>query len=268
MLITSKDNPNVKTLSKLLSSKKIRSEMGLFVVEGMRNCVDLVLQSLDGEVSLFALFYTEEAVLNYKKILPLDSFDRIDEKKKFCITKEIADRISVEENNQGVFLVAHKLDREFTCEDLDKNGKYLVLNHLQDPGNIGTLLRTADAVGVSGVVMTGNCCDLYNPKVVRSAMGSIGRVKIFVENDFQKVCETFKSLGITTLAAVIKNGISVTEQDFSKPCAVVVGNEGQGLSDKDADLCDGKITIKMQGNINSLNAAVAGAVILWEMFRN
>ena len=115
--------------------------------------------------------------------------------------------------------------------------------------------------------MTENCCDLYNPKVVRSAVGSFGRIKIFVENDFEKVCKAFDDMEIKTLAAVIKSGISVTEQDFSKPCAVVIGNEGQGLSQEHADRCKGKITIKMNGNINSLNAAVAGAVIMWEMFR-
>jgi len=142
-----------------------------------------------------------------------------------------------------------------------------VLNHLQDPGNVGTLLRTADAVGADGVVLTGNCCDLYNPKVVRSAMGSMGRIKIYVEDDFSRVCNTLSELGIKTLAAVIKNGVSVTEYDFDKPCAVVIGNEGNGLSESDADMCDEKITIRMNGNIDSLNAAVAGAIILWEMFR-
>lgn len=268
MLITSKENPNIKLLSKLLSSKKTRNEMGLFVVEGLRNCLDLVEQAVGGQVKLHSLFYTEKAFENYQKSFDLSCFEQIDEKKRFVITKEIADKISLEEANQGVFLVVHKLDEKFSVENLKADGKYVVLNHLQDPGNIGTLLRTADAVGASGVVMSENCCDLYNPKVVRSAMGSVGRVKIFVENDFSKVCKTFESLGLKTLASVIKDGVSVSEFDFSHPCAVVIGNEGQGLSDEHANLCDQKITIAMKGNINSLNAAVAGTIILWEMFRN
>ena len=267
MLITSKDNPNVKTLSKLLSGKKYRNEMGVFVVEGMRNCTDVIKQSKEGKTQIVWAFYTEESLENYKDNLDVNCIRELDENKKFCITNEIADKISLEENNQGIFVVAKKLDRKLNEENLDKKGKYVVLNHLQDPGNIGTLLRTADAVGVSGVVLTGNCCDLYNPKVVRSAMGSMGRVKIFVEDDFSKVCDVFSKLGIETLAAVIKDGISVSEFDFDKPCAVVVGNEGNGLSDSDADMCNEKITIRMKGNIDSLNAAVAGAIILWEMFR-
>lgn len=268
MTITSKDNPNIKLLSKLLSNKKTRTEKGLFVVEGMRNCIDLLNQSIEGKVSVFALFYTSESVENYSKTLDLSSISMLDDNKKFEITKEIADRISAEENNQGVFLVLKKLDVEFLPENLDKKGKYVVLNHLQDPGNVGTLLRTADAVGANGVVLTENCCDLYNPKTVRSAMGSVGRVKIFVENDFQKVCRTFDSVGIKTFASVVKDGNNVTDTDFNLPCAVVIGNEGKGLSEAHAEMCDEKITIAMKGNINSLNAAVAGTIILWEMFRN
>lgn len=267
MLITSKENANIKTLSKLLSGKKYRNEMGVFVVEGMRNCIDVIKQSEEKKMEIVWAFFTEEAVLNYKNNLDLDCLMKLDESKKFTITKELADKISLEDNNQGIFVVAKKLDLMFCEDNLDKNGKYVVLNHLQDPGNVGTLLRTADAVGVSGIVLTGNCCDLYNPKVVRSAMGSMGRVKIFVEDDFSKVCEVFSKLQIKTLAAVIKDGIFVTEFDFEKPCAVVIGNEGNGLSEADADMCDEKITIRMNGNIDSLNAAVAGAIILWEMFR-
>ncbi|MBE6837470.1 MAG: RNA methyltransferase [Ruminococcus sp.] len=267
MLITSKENPNIKTLTKLLSGKKYRNEMGVFVVEGMRNCVDVVKQANEKKTEIVWAFYTEESLENYKKSLDVTCISKLDENKKFCITKEIADKISLEDNNQGIFVVAKKLDLEFSKENLDEKGKYVVLNHLQDPGNVGTLLRTADAVGADGVVLTGNCCDLYNPKVVRSAMGSMGRIKIYVEDDFSRVCNTLSELGIKTLAAVIKNGVSVTEYDFDKPCAVVIGNEGNGLSESDADMCDEKITIRMNGNIDSLNAAVAGAIILWEMFR-
>lgn len=267
MLITSKDNPNVKMLSKLLNNKKYRNEMGVFVVEGMRNCVDVLKQSQQGKVQIKWLFYTEEALVNYEKSFDLSCIYNFDDGNKYAVTKEIADKISLEENNQGVFLVVDKLDLPFCEKNLDKNGKYVVLNHLQDPGNVGTLLRTADAVGADGVVLTGNCCDLYNPKVVRSAMGSMGRIKIYVEEDFSKVCNTFTQLGVITLAAVVRNGVSVVDYDFNKPCAVVIGNEGNGLSQIEADSCDEKITISMKGNIDSLNAAVAGAIILWEMFR-
>lgn len=267
MFISSRDNPNVKKLSKLLSSKKARNESGLFVIEGMRSCVDAAMERAENNLRISALFYTAEAYEKYKNSLPLHFFDLVDERKRFVISKELADKISAEESSQGVFVIAEKLDKRLEESLVSENGKYLVLNHLQDPGNIGTLLRTADAVGVSGVVLTNNCCDIYNPKVVRSTMGSMARVGIFVENDFSRVCEIFGKKGVPTLAAVVNGGTSVTEYDFSKPCAVVLGNEGNGLSAEDADMCKDKITIRMNGHIDSLNAAVAGAVILWEMFR-
>lgn len=267
MIISSRENPNVKMLSKLLSSKKARNESGLFVIEGMRSCVDAAMESTENNMRISALFYTEEAYENYKNSLPLHYFDLVDERKRFVISTELADKISAEGSSQGVFVIAEKLDKRLEEDLVSEKGKYLVLNHLQDPGNIGTLLRTADAVGVSGVVLTNNCCDIYNPKVVRSTMGSLARVEIFVENDFSRVCEIFEKKGVDTLAAVVSGGTSVTGYDFSKPCAVVLGNEGNGLSAEDADMCKDKITIRMNGHIDSLNAAVAGAVILWEMFR-
>ena len=164
-------------------------------------------------------------------------------------------------------MIVFKVDLPFVAENIDKKGKYLVLDNLQDPGNLGTLLRTADAVGVSGVVMTDNCVDLYNPKVVRSAMGSITRLDLFVVDNFLNVATLFDELGIVTNAAVVRNGDNITEFDFDRPCAVVIGNEGKGLPKEHSDICKNRVTISMHGNIESLNAACAGTIILWEMFR-
>ena len=172
-----------------------------------------------------------------------------------------------EGNSQGIYMIVFKVDLPFAAEYIDKKGKYLVLDNLQDPGNLGTLLRTADAVGVSGVVMTDNCVDLYNPKVVRSAMGSTTRLDLFVVDNFLNVATLFDELGIVTNAAVVRDGENITEFDFDRPCAVVIGNEGKGLPKEHSDICKNRVTISMHGNIESLNAACAGTIILWEMFR-
>ncbi|MBQ8883346.1 MAG: RNA methyltransferase, partial [Oscillospiraceae bacterium] len=119
MLITSKDNGNIKTLSKLLSNKKYRNEMGVFVVEGMRNCVDVLKQSQEEKTQIKWVFYTEDSIENYKKNFDVSCVLNLDENKKFCITKEIAYMISLEENNQGIFVVAKKLDLEFSLENLN-----------------------------------------------------------------------------------------------------------------------------------------------------
>lgn len=267
MYISSKDNANIKLYNKLSKDKKARNQLGLFTVEGMRICVDTAMEAAQGNVEIEAFFYTAQALEKYSGLLPVDHFEKIDSRKRFEIPPELAARMSEESSCQGVFIIARKLDKRLCAEVLNKNGKYLVLNNLQDPGNLGTLIRTADAVGIDGVVLTNNCCDLYNPKVVRSTMGSMPRMNIFIENDFSRAAGIFMNCGIKTAAAVVGEAVSITEYDFSKPCAVVIGNEGRGLSEEHCNMCSERITINMRGHIDSLNAASAGTILLWEMTR-
>lgn len=138
---------------------------------------------------------------------------------------------------------------------------------MQDPGNIGTIIRAADAVGIDRVYLC-SCCDIYNPKTVRSAMGSMFRVKLTDNDNYADVISSLKDAGVTTYASVIDSSAqSLRDTVFDRRSAVVIGNEGNGLSEEDADACDKKITIKMKGNINSLNAASAASIMLWEMTR-
>lgn len=268
MVITSKDNPKIKQLSKLYSNRRYRRETRLFVIEGIRGCVDaLVDDTLNGGMmEIEGIYYLEEIFEDicdeYKPMLM-----SLDERKRFIITKDIADKISDTDSCQGIFVVAKMLDKPFTEDKLKKGGKYLVLDELQDPGNLGTMIRTSDAVGLDGIVLTGNCVDLYNPKTVRSAVGSMPRVDIFVEKDFERVIEAFRLKDIPTAAAVINGGTEIRQYDFSKGCAVVIGNEGRGLMHDHAEMCSHKVTIAMHGHIDSLNAATAATIFLWEMTR-
>jgi TrmH family RNA methyltransferase len=265
--ISGKDNPRIKLYKKLAADKKARAETGLFVLEGMRICVDTVREALDGNVTVEALFYTREACEKYSRFLPVELFERLDEDKRFEISPELAAKMSSESSSQGAFIIAKKTDKPFAPESINRLGKYLVLDFVQDPGNLGTLIRTADAVGIDGVVLTNNCCDLYNPKVVRSTMGSMPRMNIYIENDFFTVADVLESCGITLAASVVGGGTDVTDYDFSKPCAVVIGNEGRGLSAEHIARCRDSVTIRMNGHIDSLNAASAGTIMLWEMMR-
>lgn len=267
MTISSRDNPNVKLLCKLLSGKKQRAENGLFVIEGMRGCIDAVKEYRNGKIKLTGLFCCRETVENYRDNFPVELLDELDKSLVFSITKELADRISEEKNTQGIFAVAEMLHKKLAPQEL-AGGKYLVLDGIRDPGNLGTLLRTADAFGVTGAVLTGNCCDLYNPKTVRSTVGSLARIPVYIENDFYTVVKILEEADIKTFAAVVRDGTSVTEVNFPENCAVVLGNEGSGLSEEHIDACNRKITVKMKGNAESLNAAAAGAVLLWEMTRD
>lgn len=267
MRITSRDNPKIKQLAKLYSNRRYRRETGLFVIEGVRGCVDAVLDDVErgGRIEVEAVYYTEDAFDDVEGFS--QKLEKLGESRLYIITGEIADKISDTDSCQGVFVVAKSLDKAFSEDKLRSGGKYLVLDGLQDPGNLGTMIRTSDAVGIDGIVLTGNCVDLYNPKTVRSAVGSMPRVEIFTQQDFEKVAEAFANKGIPTAAAVISGGTEIRQFDFSKGCAVVIGNEGRGLKDEHVRLCSHKVTISMHGHIDSLNAAVAGTIFLWEMTR-
>lgn len=265
--ISSRENPGIKKLVRLMTSKKARNEYGEFAIEGARNCLDAAAESLCGRLELTALYYTEKALQKYSCAMSAHRFEELDDSIKFEISPELADKISQSENGQGVFAIAKKLDKMLCADTIDVKGKYVVLDGLQDPGNVGTVIRTCDAVGASGVVLTGDCCDIYNPKVVRSAMGSMARVDMFIENDFCKVADMFRSSGIVNIASVIENGQDIRKAGFDRPCALYIGNEGSGMPKEHIACCDEAVTISMQGRINSLNAAAAAAIMLWEMFR-
>lgn len=267
MVITSKDNPRIKQLARLYSSRKYRRETGLFVIEGVRGCLDALRDNVeqDGLIDIEAVYYTDGVLASSERDMSV--LERLPEDKKFVITDEIADKISDTDSCQGIFVVARCLDKPFSGEALKAEGKYLILDELQDPGNLGTMIRTSDAVGLDGVVLTGGCVDLYNPKVVRSAVGSMPRVDIFVEKDSRLVLTTLRERGIRTAAAVISGGVEIKSFDFSGGCAVVIGNEGRGLARESVELCDHKVSIAMHGHIDSLNAATAATIFLWEMTR-
>ena len=146
-----------------------------------------------------------------------------------------------------------------------ENGRYIVLFGLQDPGNVGMMIRTADALGLDGVILSGSC-DLYSPKVIRSTMGSVFRVNIMIENDAEKLFEMLHSSGAETSAAVIdKDAVPVTDLCFEGRQAVLIGNEGNGLPREISNACTRRITIPMHGNVNSLNAAMAAGILMWEL---
>lgn len=263
MFISSKDNPRIKRLAALLSSKKQRTAEGVFVIEGVRGCVDAVRESLDGLLEIEAFFYSEEAKAGFENRLDTGVYDSLDDKKVFVITKEIAAKVSLEGNTQGAFVIARVVHKPVP-DTLDGN-RYVVLDNLQDPGNLGTVLRTADAVGADGVILTNNCVELYNPKVIRSTMGSISRINIYIENSFERTVSVLKDSGISCIAAVVRNGSLLSSYHFGRKCAVFIGNEGRGLSDEHTALCDDRVTIDMHGRLDSLNASVAAAIIMWEM---
>ena len=143
----------------------------------------------------------------------------------------------------------------------------MILENLQDPGNLGTILRTGEGAGITGVIMSSQTVDIYNPKTIRATMGSIYRVPFLYVDDLSKVIERLHKKKIHTYAAHLKGTDYYLDQQFKEPTAFLIGNEGNGLSKEIADLAEKYIKIPMEGKVESLNAAVASALLMYEAHR-
>lgn len=257
-IITSKDNPVIKLYQKLASSKKERLNYKMFVLEGLR----IVMDALSENSGIKHLIVTKQALEKYDYEL---SQADLKDTRMIVISNELGNKISQTEKTQGVFAVCPIPEK--TEITLKENGKYVVLCNLQDPGNAGMIIRTADALGIDGIIMS-NCCDLYSPKVIRSTMGSVFRMKIWNESDESVIFSALSEKNIKSYAAVLDNdAVNINEIAFSGGSAVFIGNEGNGLSDEIAERCTQKVIIPMNGNINSLNAAMASGILMWELKR-
>jgi TrmH family RNA methyltransferase len=146
-------------------------------------------------------------------------------------------------------------------------GLFVLLEDLQDPGNLGTIFRTGEGAGVSGIIMTKNTADIFNPKVIRSTMGSIYRVPFFTVDSLEDTINLLKENNISVYAAHLDNSVNYDEANYLNPTAFLIGNEAKGLKRQTADLATAYIKIPMEGRVESLNAAVAASILMYEASR-
>ncbi len=259
--ITAKDNPAIKHYKRLRDQKKARRAERLFVIEGLR----IVCDALQKTGCVQQLFVTDHAWEKHGELL----LQEMQETGKLIhISDAVGDTMTDTEHTQGVFAVCHMPESKNLADALKTWGRYLVLCNLQDPGNMGMILRTADALGVDAVLTCGSC-ELYSPKVVRATMGSVFRVKVLETSDAQELLELLHGKNIHTYAAVpARSAVPLPKCGFSDGCAVWIGNEGNGLPDDVIAACDTAVTIPMQGGPESLNAAMAAGILMWEMMKN
>ncbi len=258
-LITAKENPAVKLYRKLAKNKKARVQEQLFVLEGYR----LVSDALANGAELTHLFLTDGAAARYsEELLPLVKAGC----KMLHISDDLGDYMAETEHPQGAFAICRMPIQKSWAEILEKQGNYVVLHHVQDPGNAGMILRTADALGVTAVIFC-ESCDVYSPKVVRATMGSLFRIPILIASDPEEVFEEMSQYRIESCAAVVQGEAELVGicNYGAGGCAVWIGNEGNGLPQEVADRCDRRLTIPMHGTIESLNAAMAAGILMWEM---
>lgn len=259
-MITSTSNAKVKNLVNLKKKRKARDEEKVFLVEGIRMFREVPLNRLR-EVYVSETFYKKE-----KKTV--DTIVAGSCAKMEILADNIFTHVSDTMTPQGVLCVVEQM--KYSLEDVLSNGEVphlMVLDNLQDPGNLGTIVRTAEGAGVTGVIMSKETVDIYNPKVIRSTMGSIYRMPFYYAPDLLEAINILKAKGIGTYAAHLDGKCSYDEVDYKKPCAFFIGNEGNGLRDEVAAAADTYIRIPMCGEVESLNAAIAATVLMFEAAR-
>lgn len=251
-MITSRDNAKVKYACRLSREEKLRAADGLFFAEGPKLCLELARGC-----ALHTLFATQDA---WDRTPALAAFAD----KAVLVMPHVAEKLAGTGTNQGVFalFVTPQYDAQTV---LPAARRLLALEGVQDPGNVGTLLRSAAAFGFDAVLLGPGCAAPFAPKTLRASVGAAGRIPSLLCPDLPAALASLRQNGVTCLAAALYHSRPLEEAgpDFAKGLCVVVGSEGQGLTDATVAACDMAVRIPMTDKAESLNAGVAGSVLLW-----
>ena len=261
MTVSSRDNHMVKEWRELCRSARHRRETGLFAIEGVRLCADALASGL----ALQTVLYTAAARQTYaRQVEPLLA--------SAAQTAEIPPELSAymadTASPQGVFCIVKFLDNPLTLDKIVTMGRYGVLEEIQDPTNLGTVIRTAEALGLDGLILSSGCCDVYNPKVLRGSMGGVFRLPIMTVDDLPTAITSLQDKGMTAFACVVDpDADPVHTAGMGAGSLCVIGNEGNGLRSGTVAVCKRRVTIRMAGRAESLNASMAAGIVMWEMTR-
>ena len=272
------DGRNKKFILELQKKPKLRRESGLYVVDGPKMAGELDPDDAE-DIFVTKAFISSDGLSECERLIRLKPYTVIGDSEM----KQLSDTVSP----QGILVVARQkrlkglkafIDaaaeyaKSSLYNDNIKEPLFFITEHLQDPGNMGTIIRAAEACGVTGIITDSETVDIYSPKVVRATMGAILRMPLITVQDLRKTVLGLKDGSLTgervfIYAAHLDGAADYTAVDFRKASAVMIGNESRGLSEETADLADEKIIIPMCGRVESLNAAVAASVIGFEAAR-
>lgn len=256
-MITSTGNQQIKEIQQLQKKAKTRLKQRVFVVEGPK-------MVWEAPTDWLVKIYISETLLSQDGVSK-----RLRE--RGCPYEAVSDSVlkaaSETQTPQGIlalvkmpaYSLSDCLNTEHPC--------LLALENIQDPGNLGTMLRTGEGAGVNGVILTRNSADIFNPKTLRATMGSVYRMPFYLSEDLKTDIQALKNQGITVYAAHLKGQASYHKPDYTKGTVFLIGNEGNGLTEETAALADSLIRIPMEGNVESLNAAIAAALLMYEVHR-
>lgn len=259
-MITSLQNKAVKEVAALLGKKKERDRRGLFVVEGVK----LFGEAPAERITQVYLAESAQAQISAQhgeklKALPCE-----------VVSDEVFTKMSDTVTPQGILCLVRQYSyniEEMLSKEKKKRLLFIILEDLQDPGNLGTIFRTAEAAGADGVIMSSRTADLYNPKTIRSTMGSIYRVPFLYADSLGAVMKVLKEHDVRIFAAHLSGKADYDACDYGEGAAFLIGNEGRGLREETAALADEWIRLPMEGQVESLNAAVASSILLYEAYK-
>lgn len=258
-MITSLSNAKMKQVVSWQQKSKERRRDKVFLVEGVK-------MFLEAPTDWIMEVYLTEAL--YEKNKDNDPFVKKLEYAGYeLVSEEVFERISDTQTPQGILCVLHQPEYDLDGLLKAENPLFVILENLQDPGNLGTILRTGEGAGITGVIMSNGTVDIFNPKVIRSTMGSVYRVPFLYVKELEEILPILHKKGIKTYAAHLKGVNYYQEAKFDGPSAFLIGNEGNGLTDTIANLAGEYIKIPMEGKVESLNAAVAASLLMYEAHR-
>lgn len=253
--IESKNNSLYKETKKL-KDRRGRTKSSKYIIEGFR----LIQEALKAKINVEYIFISSDKVSKIDEYLT-DYLD--DNIKIYEVDNNLIKELSDTEKPQGIIAVVKM--KEYKIND---NGNfYLLCDKVQDPGNLGTIIRTAHAAGVDGIILSKGTVDIYNEKVIRATMGSLFYIPILMDDENNSIVKNLCNKGFSLLATSLEGDKDFFNEDLSGKVIVSVGNEGNGVSEEIYSLCDKKVKIPMPGGAESLNVAIATSIILYEKVR-
>ena len=254
-MITSASNQKIKNLISIIQKSKARREQDVFITEGVKMFQEAPMDKIV-EVYVAESFYETGTAR-----------EKIQQCGYEILSDELFKKVSDTQTPQGILCVMKQYHYEL--EDLfqKENPLFLILEDIQDPGNLGTMIRTAEGAGVDGIIMTKGTVDIYNPKTIRSTMGSVYRMPFIYTDDLLGVMKQLQEKQVKLYAAHLKGNQFYHQLDYKGATAFLIGNEGNGLKDETADAADVYMKIPMEGKVESLNAAVASVILMYEAAR-
>lgn len=265
MVINSDQNRDVRHIMNL-KKKKYRDEKEAFFMEGLRAVEEALLSKVNiDKIVVSDSFMKTEFFKNISELYS-STYKNFVELVLLVVNEHIFSLMSETETPQGIGAVL-QIPHYRQEQVIKANGNYLLLENLQDPGNMGTIIRTADAAGFDGILCTKGCVDVYNSKVLRSTVGSIFHIPVVKCASVEGLAPLLKTIGLKLYAAHITAGTTCFEQEFSKGSVILIGNEANGLTKEALDRADCLVSIPMPGKAESLNASIAAALLMYEVVR-